>query len=122
MQFEINQNHVIKIIIENKGQEIFKELKAEYSRKETTESRKKELVKLMQENLKQRCGQDGGTIKCLDGKNYSIDSNDVIELYAIDSYLNELERKKKVDKISEIARKDAEKNNKYGPQNPYTVK
>ena len=70
MQFEINQNHVIKIIIENKGQEIFKELKAEYSRKETTESRKKELVKLMQENLKQRCGQDGGTIKCLDGKNY----------------------------------------------------
>lgn len=108
--------------MENKGQEIFKELKAEYARKETTESRKKELVKLMQENLKQRCGQDGGTIKCLDGKNYSIDSNDVIELYAIDSYLNELERKKKVDKISEIARKDAEKNNKYGPQNPYTVK
>jgi hypothetical protein len=106
--------------MENKKRRNFQELKAEYSRKETTESRKKELVKLMQENLKQRCGQDGGTIKCLDGKNYSIDSNDVSELYAIDFYLNELERKKKVDNISEKARKDAEKENKYSLTKTYT--
>ena len=103
-------------------EKIFEEYKREYSLPETEESRKTELLKLMQENLKQRCGKDGGTIKCLDEKNYSLDSDEESELSIIDSYLRELKRKKERDDISEKARTDAEKNNKYGPKNPYTGK
>lgn len=43
-------------------------------RKETIESRKIILIKMMQENLKKRCGKDCDTIKCLDSKEYYLDS------------------------------------------------
>ena len=98
--------------MENKEQKTFQELKAEFSFPETCEDRKKELIILMQENLKQRCDEESGIVKCLDGKNHSLDSDDVGELSVIDSYLRGLERKKERDEISEI----------YTPENPYTGK
>lgn len=84
-----------------KNTKTFAELKAEYSLPKTTEMHKKELILFMQENLKQRCGKENGTIKCLDGNKYSIVYDNVGELYAIEAALNDADRRKQFDKMSE---------------------
>ena len=105
--------------MKNEEQKEFDELKAEYSSSKTTDSHRKELILLMQDNLRQRCGNESRTVKCLDGNIYSIDSDNVSELYAIDAALNDAVRSKKFDEISEIKRDDALSKNKNSPSNPY---
>ena len=85
----------------------FCEYKAEYSDKNTKEERKKKLIQMMQTNLKERCGKDCGYIKGLDGKDYSLTSDNVKELYAIDGALNAETSKTKMTENSDIARKSA---------------
>lgn len=103
-------------------QKSFEELKAEYHLTTTTESRKKELIKLMQEDLKQRCGEDCDTVECLDGKDYPLDSDNVSELYAINGTLKETKTRKERDEISETTRAEALSKNNYSPSNPYPEK
>ena len=93
----------------------FDELKREYSLTKTTESRRTMLLKLMQENLKKRSGKERGTVMCLDGKECSLESDIVSELYAIDSALKESNNKLKRDEISKKARNKAISQNKYRP-------
>lgn len=100
-------------------QKDFDEYKREISLSGTTKSRKIELIKLMQENLKQRCGKESGTVKCLNGKEYSLDSENVSELYAIDGAMKESKNREKRDEASKKARAEAVSRNKYNPDNPY---
>lgn len=100
----------------------FEELKAEFSKPETNDHRKKELITLMQENLKKRCGKDCGTIKCLDNKEYSLDSDNPSDLFAIDAKLRAEDFSARNDLFSEKARTAVLEHNKYGPNNPYTGK
>ncbi len=103
-------------------QKNFDEFRREYSLIKTTETRKAELLKLMQDNLKQRCGSDICTVKCLDGNEYSIDSDNVSELYAIDAALNYADGRTKFDETSEKNRDDALSKNRNSPSNPYPPK
>lgn len=100
-------------------QKDFDEYKREFSLPQTTKSRKNELIKLMQENLKQRCDKENGTVKCLNGKEYSLDSENVSELYAIDGAMKESKNREKRDEASQKARAEAESRNRYNPDNPY---
>lgn len=106
-------------IMKNEELKMFDDLKMVYSKPETTESEKKELIKLMQENLMKRSGKDSGTIKCLDGNEYSLDSQNPSELYAIDGALRAAEATTQCDIDSEEARNAALGTNKYSPNNPY---
>ncbi|MBO4871489.1 MAG: hypothetical protein J5565_05855 [Muribaculaceae bacterium] len=101
---------------------IFEELNREYSLSQTTESRKTELLKLMQENLKQRCGKDSAIVKCMDDKDYSPESDNVSELYAIDAALKETEKRKDRDNVSDAIRAKELSKNVYSPDNPYPGK
>lgn len=67
-------------------QKQFNEYKAEFSFVGTTAERKKELIALMQANLRDRCGNVGKTFVCLDGKEHSLGSDNVEDLYAIDGF------------------------------------
>ena len=100
-------------------EEQFNEYKAEYSRIETTEERKSELIVLMQSNLKNRSSQEGCTVDCLDGREYSLDSKNVEHLYAIDAFLRFEKRKNQQSAISDTVRQQAQNRNNYGPNNPY---
>ena len=98
----------------------FDEYKNEYSRKGTTEDRKKELIGLMQENLKNR--GEYQTVFCINDQEFSIDSKNVEDLYAIDGFLRQEESQKEMSASAEMARQKALSNNKYGPNNPYPSK
>ena len=117
--YENNQTNQKKNMEEQK---IFQELIAEYFHKETTEARKMELIKLMQEDLKQRNGNENDTVLCLDGNEYSMDSEIVSELYAIDNALREVKNREERDEISDQIRDKLLSRNKYSPDNPYPYK
>lgn len=97
----------------------FEELKAEYSNLETSEERKSILIELMQENLKKRIGGGPTVMKCLDLMEHSVDSDNVEDLYAIDGYLRAKRSEEVMGVLSETARTEVLKKNKYGPNNPY---
>lgn len=94
--------------------------KNEYSCKNTTDKRKNELIELMQKNLKKRCKSE--TVCCLDGQVYSVDSDNVEHLYAIDGFLRFEENRHQLSTIGDIKRQQAQNRNKYGPQNSYPNK
>ena len=98
----------------------FDEYKNEYSRKGTTEDRKKELIGLMQENLKNR--GEYKTVFCINDQEFSVDSKNVEDLYAIDGFLRQEESQKEMSASAEMARQKALSNNKYEPNNPYPSK
>lgn len=98
----------------------FDKYKAEYSSVETTNERKNELLGLMQENLRGRIGQGDSTVVCLDGQEYSIDSVNVEDLYAIDGFLRSEKRSNQLSAIGDIARLQTLGRNNYGPNNPYS--
>lgn len=100
----------------------FNDYKAEYSDKDTKEERRKELIPLMQVNLQERSGKDIGYIKCIDGKEHSLTSDNVEDLYDIDGTLNAEFSKKIMTDVADNARKDANENNQYGPANTYPKK
>lgn len=85
----------------------------------TIPSRKTELIKLMQENLKQRYGKNCGSIKCLDNNDYSLDTDIVSELIAIDAALKAAQKANQNDSFSDAMRNEALSRNKYTPQKPY---
>lgn len=97
----------------------FDEYKAEYSNFRTRQERKNELIALMQENLKERCGLDICTIACLDEHEYSIESENVEDLYVIDGFLRSEEGRIQLSAIGDIERQQAQDRNKYDPYNPY---
>ena len=97
----------------------FNSFKVEYSNKDMKEERRKVLITLMQENLKKRCGKDGGFIECLDGKEHSLTSENVEDLYAIDGSLNADACKNELTEAADFARKDADERNQYGPTKTY---
>lgn len=97
----------------------FDEYKAEYSRVETTDERKNELIVLMQGNLKRRWGHDNRTISCLDGQDHSLDSENVKDLYAIDGFLKSEEKRNQMSAMCDRARQETQDRNIYGPNNPY---
>lgn len=97
----------------------FDELKAEYSRFGTTEEHKEQLIEQMQENLKERYGQDSGTITGLDGVEHSLDSKNEEDLSAIDGFLKSQITKNKLSAIGDIARQQTQNRNNYGENNPY---
>lgn len=100
----------------------FSDYKEEYCNKDTSGERKRELLSLMQTNLKERCGKDSGSISCLDGKEHSLTSEFVEDLYAIDGYINEYYSEDIMTKVADVARKGACDSNQYGPDNPYSKK
>lgn len=99
--------------------EKFEDLKRRFSLPNVTESQKQELIQLMQQNLKIRNGQNSATIKCLDGKEHCITSDNVEDLYAISATLDYNENKQKTANIDSNAREKALGQNKYSPDNPY---
>jgi|GEM_PF-1446746 len=100
----------------------FDELKFEYSLPETSKTRKIELIKMMQDNLKKRCAKNIETIMCLDGNEYSLESENVSELYAIDSTLKNAQNRKWNNEISDSTRETMLSRNKYTPGNLYSKK
>lgn len=100
----------------------FAEYKAEYSNKSTTRERQQELINLMQQDLKERNNTGQEIINCLDGKEHSINSNSVNDLYAIDGALRSNDSSQKMDAIANVKREVASNHNKYGPDNPYPNK
>lgn len=100
----------------------FDEYRREYSLSETSETRKTELLLLMRENLEQRCSKDHDYIMCLNEKEYSIDSANVSELYAIDSALKNAKSKVRNNALTKKIREEALLQNKYNPNNPYSGK
>lgn len=96
----------------------FQEYKREYSLINTTKERKKELISLMRENLRQRLGEGRSSLLCLDGKEYSVDSESVSDLYAIDGMQNQIDSSAKMNKVSDTMRKESLSRNKYNPGNP----
>lgn len=97
----------------------FVEYKAEFSRLETTAERKNELITLMQENLRERNNQGNRIFVCLDGQEYSLDSDIVEHLYAIDGLFKSQNRGSQLSAIGNITRLQAQDRNNYGPNNPY---
>lgn len=100
----------------------FGDLKCEYSQKDTNENRKKELISLMQQNLKGRTGEDSWIIKCIDGKEYSLNSNNVEDLYAIDGTLKNNASQQRLTEVADDTRKAQSDSNKYGSNNPYPTR
>ena len=98
---------------------LFNDYRREFSLDNATEVRKTELIKLMQENLKKRIGDGPSFIICLDLLEHSVDSDNVEDLYTIDGYLREKRSEEVMGVLSETARTEALKKNKYGPNNPY---
>lgn len=98
--------------------EEFNQHYSEYFLEKTQEYRKQELVELMQKNLKDRLGTDN-TVVGLDGKEYSVSSENVGDLLAIHRKLISDVSMNTISEIGERKRKDAEDTNKYGPNNPY---
>lgn len=97
----------------------FDEYKAEFSRLETTAERKNELIVLMQANLRERNNQDNRIFVCLDGQEYSIDSENVEHLYAINGLFRYQERENQLSAIGNRGRLQAQNRNNYDPNNPY---
>lgn len=97
---------------------LFNDYRREFSLGNATEVRKTELIKLMQENLKKRIG-NGPTVMILNSMEHSVDSDKVEDLYAIDGYLRAKRSEEVMGVLSETARTEALKKNKYGPNNPY---
>ena len=89
-----------------------------YFSKETPEDQKQKLFKSMQQNLRGRLGTDN-TVVGLDGKEYSVSSENVSDLLAIHRKLINDVSMNTISEIGERKRKDAEDTNKYGPNNPY---
>ena len=89
-----------------------------YFSKETLEDQKQKLFKSMQQNLRDRLGTDN-TVVGLDGKEYSVSSENVSDLLAIHRKLINDVSMNTISEIGERKRKDAEDTNKYGPNNPY---
>ena len=89
-----------------------------YFSKETSEDQKQKLFKSMQQNLRDRLGTDN-TVVGLDGKEYSVSSENVSDLLAIHRKLINDVSMNTISEIGERKRKDAEDTNKYGPNNPY---
>ena len=89
-----------------------------YFSKETPEDQKQKLFKSMQQNLRDRLGTDN-TVVGLDGKEYSVSSENVSDLLAIHRKLINDVSMNTISAIGERKRKDAEDTNKYGPNNPY---
>lgn len=100
----------------------FQEYKREYSLINTTKERKKELISLMRENLRQRLGEGPSSLLCLDREEYSVDSESVSDLYALDGMLNQIDSSAKMNKVSDTMRKESLSRNKYNPGNPYPSK
>lgn len=96
----------------------FQEYKREYSLINTTKERKKELISLMRENLRQRLGEGPSSLLCLDREEYSVDSENVSDLYAIDGMLNQIDSSAKMNKVSDTMHKESLSRNKYNPGNP----
>lgn len=89
-----------------------------YFLKEMSEDQKQTLFKSMQQNLRDRLGTDY-TVVGLDGKEYSVSSENVSDLLAIHRKLINDVSMNTISEIGERKRKDAEDTNKYGPNNPY---
>lgn len=89
-----------------------------YFLKETPEDQKQILFKSMQQNLRDRLGTDY-TVVGLDGKEYSVSSENVSDLLAIHRKLINDVSMNTISEIGERKRKDSEDTNKYGPNNPY---
>lgn len=100
--------------------EEFDKLKAEYSNQKTTDDRKKQLVDMMRENLKERVGENRTSFVDCMGKEYLISSQNVSDLYAIDFMLKDERRKSVFDKIAEDCRNKANDKNNYSTNNPYS--
>lgn len=100
----------------------FDDYKAEYSNIETKEKRKKELIPLKQANLQKRSGKDDGNIMCIDGKEYSLTSDNVEDLYAIHGTLIAESSQNKVTEVADESREVANERNQYGPDNIYPKK
>lgn len=100
----------------------FQEYKREYSLINTTKERKKELISLMRENLRQRLGEGPSSLLCLDREEYSVDSENVSDLYAIDEMLNHKNSSAEMAKVSNMIRKESLSRNKHNPGNPYPSK
>ena len=98
----------------------FDEYKAEFSRVDTTNERRNELIVLMQEDLRERIGQSDSTVVCLDRQKHSIDSVNVEDLYAIDGFLRSEEGRNQLSAMGDIARLQNLGRNNYGPNNPYS--
>lgn len=98
----------------------FQQLKNEYS---CVNKNASELIEKMRQNLKARLLESElqyeTGIQCLDGKLHRLDSDDVTDLYAIDSYLSAQKTSEQMTKVGEEARSNMEKQNKYSPSNPY---
>lgn len=77
----------------------------------------KNLIVQMQKNLKKRTPNN--TVKCLDGKEYQIDSNNVEELYAIDGALSAKESSETMTQVGNNICRQMERYNKYTPSHPY---
>ena len=86
----------------------FDEYKNEYSKEDTNDSRKEELISKMKQNIQERIAD--------------LTSKDVEVLYAIDSILREYACKVQMSEVAEKAKEMAESQNKYGPNNPYPSK
>lgn len=98
--------------------DLFDEDCERYFSKETPEDQKQKLFKSMQQNLRDRLGTDN-TVVGLDGKEYSVSSENVSDLLAIHRKLINDVSMNTISEIGERKRKDAEDTNKYGPNNPY---
>ena len=95
----------------------FEDLKAEYSKEGTTDKRKVELIKCMQEYLQKVYGRD--RVVCLDGMTYSTSSENVEDLYAIYGTYELSKSQERMSNIGNASRKEAFERNKFNPDNQY---
>lgn len=99
---------------------LFDKYRNEFSRMETTNERRHELIGLMRENIRKRC--EGRISFNIEGQVYSIDSDKVEHLYAIDGFLKQEGSRKEMSAVAETERQRAHEKNKYGPTHPYPNK
>lgn len=96
----------------------FQNYKRVYALETTPETTKQHLLQLMKINIKQRFGQEQDVIT-INGQEYSLNSDNVEELYAIDGFLSSEECRNQMSAMCNRARQEAQDRNIYGPNNPY---
>ncbi|MCQ2293063.1 MAG: hypothetical protein MJZ54_03415 [Bacteroidaceae bacterium] len=105
--------------MENKGKKQFEELMAEYNMPNVAESRKEEIITLMQEYLQKNYGDNCADVLCSDGKTYSVLPDTIGKLRDLEAALRtEKKRKNNQEKADEV-RDRMTSMNKYSVEHPY---
>ncbi|MBQ0089860.1 MAG: hypothetical protein KBT27_11085 [Prevotellaceae bacterium] len=105
--------------MENKGKRQFEELMAEYNMPNVAESRKEEIITLMQEYLQKNYGERCVNVKCPNGKTFPTLPDNIEDLRVIEATLRAEEKRKNNQENAEKICDRMTSMNKYSEEHPY---